>query len=674
MIGDANPALNALPQPQGEDGGCGDFAPIIELAIAIAVAYFAPEFLPELFAELGPVAGPIAQGATVAATGNVATQVVGNVLGLQHGFDWKAVAFAALSGGVGEGLGASGLLPDVNNVLGNRILRAAIGSALTQGIGVATGLQKSFSWRSVALAGVSAGVGQVVTDLIAPELGNSDTGRFATRFASNTVGSLVANAAVGGRDSGQRVLTDGFGQALNAGLRDAGTQEDRLMQANQENFRAGEITQQNAQGYRDAVYGQLVGTFNQDYSGNRQPGVRMAYLGNGSELGGVNFSGDKMPSMYPDPQVIASGRTNQGLPYEDWDSGARTTAVPQSNIEATALAPFAGAGGDLRYGSIRADQGYWASLGGIAGSDLSFADKASMALGTTKYYFRNSDEAQGAAQMIGGGLELAGAFGLSSTGVGASLGVPLALHGGDNIGTGFNRTFGYGNNPTVSYQLVESSTGSATLASAVDQGIPFVGGVGALASGMRSAWTITTADIAAGMRFEASQAATNTTPFLRSIADANGGEMLGLQYNLKASDSLARKIASYPDRTINDALRYTMSFDEANFTGGVQNAMTSLQAQGYEQTALSNTFKAGRPYLGINSTYLTPGGDMFELQFHTPTSFQMKDVVNHPLYELQRTLPGARSNPMWQPLQEQMIQNSTAVPIPPGALKIKGWR
>ena len=232
VIGDANPALNALPQPQGEDGGCGDFAPIIELAIAIAVAYFAPEFLPELFAELGPVAGPIAQGATVAAIGNVATQVVGNVLGLQHGFDWKAVAFAALSGGVGEGLGASGLLPDVNNVLGNRILRAAIGSALTQGIGVATGLQKSFSWRSVALAGVSAGVGQVVTDLIAPELGNSDTGRFATRFASNTVGSLVANAAVGGRVSGLRVLTDGFGNALSrswggAGV-DAGTQEQRL--------------------------------------------------------------------------------------------------------------------------------------------------------------------------------------------------------------------------------------------------------------------------------------------------------------------------------------------------------------------------------------------------------------------------------------------------------------
>jgi len=86
------------------------------------------------------------------------------------------------------------------------------------------------------------------------------------------------------------------------------------------------------------------------------------------------------------------------------------------------------------------------------------------------------------------GLEVAGAFGLSSTGVGVALLVPLAFHGGDTIGTGFNRTFGYGNNPTVTYQLVESSTGSATLASAVDQGIPFLAGVagaGQLVNGLR---------------------------------------------------------------------------------------------------------------------------------------------------------------------------------------------
>ena len=77
--------------------------------------------------------------------------------------------------------------------------------------------------------------------------------------------------------------------------------------------------------------------------------------------------------------------------------------------------------------SIKADQGYWASLGGIAGSDLSFADKLNMAWGTTKYYFRNSDEAQGGAQMVGGGLEVAGAISLSATGPGRSTWCPIGI-------------------------------------------------------------------------------------------------------------------------------------------------------------------------------------------------------------------------------------------------------
>jgi hypothetical protein len=174
------------------------------------------------------------------------------------------------------------------------------------------------------------------------------------------------------------------------------------------------------------------------------------------------------------------------------------------------------------------------------------------------------------------------------------------------------------------------------------------------------------------MRYEAGQAATTTTPALRSIAEANGGEMLGLQYALKAPDSLARKIEVDPGRTINDALRYTMSFDESTFTRGVQNAMTSLRAQGYEQMALKNTFRPGQPYMGINSNYRTPGGDIFELQFHTPASFHMKDVLNHPLYELQRVLP--EGHPQINALDRQMIQNSSSVPIPPGAPSIKGWR
>lgn len=45
--------------------------------------------------------------------------------------------------------------------------------------------------------------------------------------------------------------------------------------------------------------------------------------------------------MYPDPQVIVRGKTGQGLPYEDWDTGATAAGVPQSTVVAQALEPLA---------------------------------------------------------------------------------------------------------------------------------------------------------------------------------------------------------------------------------------------------------------------------------------------------------------------------------------------
>lgn len=162
------------------------------------------------------------------------------------------------------------------------------------------------------------------------------------------------------------------------------------------------------------------------------------------------------------------------------------------------------------------------------------------------------------------------------------------------------------------------------------------------------------------------------TQTLSDLAAANGGEMVGLQYRLKSVESLSRKMADQPGIPINDALRYTMSFDEMSFTEGSKITMANLQKQGYVPTVLRNTFKDGQPYKGINSTYLTPEGEMFELQFHTPESFQMKDLINHPLYEQQRVLP--RTDPAWTNLRDQMIQNSSSVPNPPGVSSIKKTR
>jgi hypothetical protein len=172
-------------------------------------------------------------------------------------------------------------------------------------------------------------------------------------------------------------------------------------------------------------------------------------------------------------------------------------------------------------------------------------------------------------------------------------------------------------------------------------------------------------DIAKELSALAAKVEPKVTPALQAMAEANGGRMVGLDARLKTVESMTRKLNDFPDRRINDALRYTMTFDEANFTGGVRTVMDSMSQQGYKLQSSRNTFKDGEPYKGINATYRTKDGLDFELQFHTPRSFDMKDRVNHPLYEQQRQVDSTTST--WIKLREQMIQNSNTVPVPSGA-------
>lgn len=148
--------------------------------------------------------------------------------------------------------------------------------------------------------------------------------------------------------------------------------------------------------------------------------------------------------------------------------------------------------------------------------------------------------------------------------------------------------------------------------------------------------------------------------------------MAGLEFRLKTVDSLARKIESCPERTINDALRYTMTFDEPAFTQSVRSTMNRMDQQGYRLVKVWNQFLEGVPYKGINASYHTPDGQLFELQFHTPASLEMKQTTNHPLYEQQRLYQ--RSDPQWKALNQQMIHNSKSVSIPKDAAAIGGTR
>lgn len=95
----------------------------------------------------------------------------------------------------------------------------------------------------------------------------------------------------------------------------------------------------------------------------------------------------------------------------------------------------------------------------------------------------------------------------------------------------------------------------------------------------------------------------------------------------------------------------------------------SLVEKGYKLQKVKNTFKLDNvSYKGVNNVYQTPSGWTFELQFHTKESFDLKDKVNHKLYEEARLLETSLERK--KQLEGIMIENTNKLTIPKGVDKI----
>ncbi|GKS92667.1 LysM peptidoglycan-binding domain-containing protein [Acidovorax sp. SUPP2539] len=240
-----------LPAPAGQGGGgCGGLGKIIMVAIAVVVSVYTAglmsgasgSLLTTMQAGMGVMsggtlggavgtfvagsmstAGVVTTAAAAGAMGSIASQIVGNAIGAQDGFNWKGVALSALGSGVTSGLGASGLLPTTDSVFANAALRQAVSSTISQGVGVVTGLQQRFDWKSVAAGAVGAGVGASVGQALqSANAFSSLGGGFGTDLARGAVsgfaGGMVTAVMRGGRVSVQQVATDAFGNALGQSL------------------------------------------------------------------------------------------------------------------------------------------------------------------------------------------------------------------------------------------------------------------------------------------------------------------------------------------------------------------------------------------------------------------------------------------------------------------------
>jgi hypothetical protein len=151
----------------------------------------------------------------------------------------------------------------------------------------------------------------------------------------------------------------------------------------------------------------------------------------------------------------------------------------------------------------------------------------------------------------------------------------------------------------------------------------------------------------------------------------------GLEYDLKGADRLKEKVADRLDedgntqtpeeilRGIPDGVRYTFSLDPENYTSGLVRITDELKQRGFVEVQQVNSWNRDIPYKGVNSRWMDPeSGLRFEVQFHTPESWHVKDVT-HDAYEHENNMSlDQQTRDTWHDFQSDYFNT---IPKPPGA-------
>ena len=163
QVYDPNKALgNVQPTvPRSHHGGSGILGQIFLAEVAAVVAYFTA----------GALLGPMS---SLAASVGFSSTVAGGTAGTVAGTAVAVGSDAAIAGGVLAGAAAG-----------------AAGSVVSQGVGLATGLQSSFNWSAVGMAAV--GVSVIVHAVNPP--GYRDWGKLVLPMLDNTIAAAHAACA-----------------------------------------------------------------------------------------------------------------------------------------------------------------------------------------------------------------------------------------------------------------------------------------------------------------------------------------------------------------------------------------------------------------------------------------------------------------------------------------------
>jgi hypothetical protein len=92
---------------------------------------------------------------------------------------------------------------------------------------------------------------------------------------------------------------------------------------------------------------------------------------------------------------------------------------------------------------------------------------------------------------------------------------------------------------------------------------------------------------------------------------------------------------------------------------------------GYNTVKVKNSWlDKDNPYNGINTIIQAPNGQKFELQYHTPESFGLKNGKLHELYEKQRVITDKDSEE-YIDLTDKMFELSDKLAMPINIERVK---
>ena len=152
-------------------------------------------------------------------------------------------------------------------------------------------------------------------------------------------------------------------------------------------------------------------------------------------------------------------------------------------------------------------------------------------------------------------------------------------------------------------------------------------------------------ELSSQIRNKAVMAESKISRFMKSLETENT-KLEGFNFKLKSLDSLTRKIISDANfdnislekaaANIGDSLRYTYVVgDDRLYLDVVQNNLDRFVEAGYRISKVKNFWnKPG--FKGINTSLITPDGLKIEVQFHTKSSYHVKEDLTHLFYEIFR--------------------------------------